>query len=56
MLMMILMLSIAAYKVNFSLSNLGEINSLSVLIGFAVDQLAMRPTLGLMIVGVFKVI
>ena len=55
-LIIVVMLSIAAYKVNFSLSNLGQINSLSVLIGFAIDQLAMRPILGLIIVGIFKAI
>ena len=50
------MVLIAGYRVDMSLSNLGELNGLSVLIGFAIDQIAMRPVIGLIIIGCFKLV
>ena len=48
------MLTVAAYRVNMSLSNLGELNILSVVIGVAIDQVAIRPCCFLLCLAAVK--
>lgn len=55
-LMTVAMLLIAGFRVDMSLSNLGEINGLSVLIGVVIDQIVIRPVVGASIIGCFRLV